>query len=61
MYWFYLRDREIFYIRLLLTRVRGPTSFNNLRIVDRTLYETFKGAYIALGLLVDDKTWRACF
>ena len=52
---------ERYYLRLLLTVVRGATSFENLRTVDGMVYPTFKGACIALGLLEDDHEWVALF
>ena len=48
---------ERFYLRLLLTAVRGPTSFEHLRTVAGTLYPTFQAACVALGLLNDDREW----
>ena len=52
---------ERYYLRLLLTVVRGATSFENLRTVDGMVYPTFKRACIALGLLEDDGEWVALF
>ena len=51
---------ERFYVRLLLTAVRGPTSFEHLRTVAGTLYPTFQAACVALGLLDDDSEWIDC-
>ena len=51
---------EHFYVRLLLTAVRGPTSFEYLRTVVGTLYPTFQAACVALGLLDDDSEWIDC-
>ena len=52
---------ERYYLRLLLTVVRGATSFEHLRTVDGIVYETFKAACIALRLLEDDGEWIAMF
>lgn len=52
---------EKYYLRLLLTTVRGPQSFEHLRTINNTLYPTFKSACIALGLLADDNEWITCF
>jgi len=52
---------ERYYLRLLLSVVRGATSFENLRTVDGMVYPTFKGACIAVGLLEDDGEWVALF
>ena len=52
---------ERFYLRMLLTVVRGPTSFEAIRTVDTVLYPTFRAACIALGLLDDDGEWFQYF
>ena len=51
---------ERFYLRLFLTAVRGPTSFEHLRTVAGTLHPTFQATYVALGLLEDDHEWINC-
>ena len=51
---------ERFYLRLLLTVVKGPTSFENLRTVSGVVYDTFKSACVARGLLEDDEEWIQC-
>jgi hypothetical protein len=48
------------YVRLLLTAVKGATSFEHLRTVNGDLKPTFKEACIALGLLSDDNEWHQC-
>ncbi|XP_057746277.1 uncharacterized protein LOC130965536 [Arachis stenosperma] len=48
---------EIFYLRLLLNFGRGPTSYEEIRTVDRVLYPTFRDACYARGLLDDDKKY----
>jgi len=52
---------EKYYLRLLLTLVRGPQSFLHLRTVDGALYTIFKEACIALRLLENDGEWIATF
>jgi len=52
---------ERYDLRLLLTVVRGATSFEHLRTVDGIVHETFKLACIALRLLEDDGEWIAMF
>lgn len=52
---------ERYYLRLLLTIVRGPTSFADLRTFNGTVYPTFQAAAAARGLLQDDGDWTACF
>ncbi|KAI8561187.1 hypothetical protein RHMOL_Rhmol04G0318500 [Rhododendron molle] len=52
--------RERFYLRLLLTVVKGPTSFECLRTVENVVHHTFKEAWVARGLLEDDDEWVQC-
>ena len=52
------KNRECFYLRLLLHSVRGPLSFNDLRTVDGVLHDTYQSACLALGLLESDEHWR---
>ena len=52
---------EKYYLRLLLTCVRGPQSFQHLRTVNEHIYPTFQSACQALGLLADDNEWVQCF
>ena len=51
---------ERFYLRTLLTIVKGPTSFQDLRTVDGYIHPTFKAACLARGLLEDDAEWIQC-
>ena len=51
---------ERYYLRLLLTVVKGPTSFEDLRSYEDNTYETFQEAANARGLLADDKEWDKC-
>src|SRR5438309_10764572 len=53
-------DSERFYLCLLLTAVKGATSFEALRTVNNQLKPTFKEACIALGLLADNNKWHQC-
>ena len=48
-------SQELFYLRLLLTKVRGPTSFDDLLTVDGKVHQTFREACIERGLLEDDE------
>ncbi|XP_076053666.1 uncharacterized protein LOC143032670 [Oratosquilla oratoria] len=49
---------ELFYLRLLLTHKPGPTSFADLRTVDGKMYNSYREAVKALGLLSDEETWK---
>ncbi|KAK1364112.1 hypothetical protein POM88_039673 [Heracleum sosnowskyi] len=49
---------EIWYLRLLLTKVRGPTSFDCLKSIDGVVYSTFKEACTRYGFLDDDNEWN---
>src|ERR1700691_2044709 len=51
---------ERFYLRTLLTVVKGATSFEDLHTVDGVLWPTFKHACKERGLLQDDKEWIEC-
>ena len=51
---------ERFYLRTLLTTVKGPTSWQELRTFDDTEYPTFHAACLARGLLENDDEWRLC-
>jgi len=60
MYTVHPNAGEKFYLRLLLTCVRGATSFEKLRTVEGVLYPTFKEACLHRGLLEDDEEWKQC-
>ncbi|XP_021770753.1 uncharacterized protein LOC110734939 [Chenopodium quinoa] len=51
---------ERYFLRLLLTHVRGPTSFENMRTVNGLLCATFQEAAIKLGLLSEDDAVEKC-
>ena len=46
---------ELYFLRVLLTKVTGPTSYEDIRTVDGVVHPTFREACYALGLLDDDK------
>ncbi|XP_076066135.1 uncharacterized protein LOC143039777 [Oratosquilla oratoria] len=49
---------ELFYLRLLLTHVIGPTSYEDLRTFEGVIYPTYREAVKAMGLLNDKETWK---
>ncbi|XP_017255741.1 uncharacterized protein LOC108225401 [Daucus carota subsp. sativus] len=49
---------EVWYLRMLLTKVRGPTSFEDIRTVNGVLCQCFRDACKEYGLLDDDKEWH---
>ena len=53
---------EQFYLRTLLTVVKGAKSFKDLRRVpgQREPLPTYHAACVARGLLADDGEWRLC-
>src|SRR5258706_4489828 len=51
---------EWYFLRMLLTHVRGPTSFEALCTVNGVAHPTFQAACLALGLLGNDEEWRHC-
>jgi hypothetical protein len=52
---------ERYYLRLLLTSVRGPTSFTDLKTYLGRVYPTFQACAAARGLLLHDGDWVKCF
>ncbi|RZB65818.1 hypothetical protein D0Y65_041747 [Glycine soja] len=46
---------KLFYLRMMLTVCKGPTSFEDLRTIDNVQYSTYKEACFAMGFLQDDK------
>jgi len=52
---------ERYYLRLLLTSVRGPRSFEELYMVDGVRHASYHTACIARGLAEDDQEWFHCF
>ncbi|XP_021974543.1 uncharacterized protein LOC110869610 [Helianthus annuus] len=48
---------EPYYLRILLNKVRGPKSFEDIRTVNGELFPTFKDACYAMGILDDDNEY----
>jgi DNA replication protein DnaC len=51
---------ERFYLRTLLTTVKGVTSWEDLRTYDGVVHPTFHATCLARGLLENDDEWRQC-
>lgn len=58
LYYTHHSTGELWYLRLLLTKVRGPKSFKCLRTVNGRLCSTFHEACKEYGLLDDDNEWH---
>ena len=54
LYMVQLSEGERYYLRTLLTHVKGSTSFNDLKTVNGYVCRTFKETCIHLLLLQDD-------
>nr|KAJ0191156.1 hypothetical protein LSAT_V11C800434810 [Lactuca sativa] len=48
---------EAYFLRILLNKVKGPTSFDEIRTVNGETYSSFRDVCYALGLLDDDKEY----
>ncbi|KAI9075489.1 hypothetical protein K1719_042537 [Acacia pycnantha] len=46
-------------LRILLTKVKGPSSYEAIRTVDGVIYPTYRDACMALGLLNNDSEFVA--
>ncbi|XP_022004614.1 uncharacterized protein LOC110902209 [Helianthus annuus] len=53
-------EGERYYLRLLLSNVRGPTSFEHLCTVNGQQCATFRKAALELGLIEDDEYLSQC-
>jgi hypothetical protein len=53
-------EGERYYLRTLLTYIKGATSFDDLKTFNGYMCSTFKEACILLGLLKDDTEWNVC-
>ncbi|KAL6662326.1 hypothetical protein ACP70R_000185 [Stipagrostis hirtigluma subsp. patula] len=61
LYYVHPSAGERFYLRMLLMVVKGATSYADLRTYQGRVYETFKEACAARGLLGDDNEWLIAF
>ena len=48
---------ELYYLRMMLVVVKGPTTYEQIRTVKGRLYSTFREACFGIGFLVDDKEY----
>ncbi|XP_071727769.1 uncharacterized protein [Rutidosis leptorrhynchoides] len=48
---------ELFFLRILLNKVRGPTCYQDIRTVNGIVCPTFKAACYEMGLLDDDQEY----
>ena len=49
---------ELFHLRILLLRVKGATSYENLRTVNGEIKETVTAACLSLGFIENDEEWE---
>ena len=54
-------EGERYYLRILLMIVKGAESYEQIRTYNGIVYQTFKDACVARGLLTDDKEWYNTF
>ncbi|XP_010463507.1 PREDICTED: uncharacterized protein LOC104744195 [Camelina sativa] len=48
---------DAYHLRILLNSIRGPTSFDHIKIVNDVVHKTYREACYTLGLLDDDKEY----
>ena len=60
MYLFNPKDRQRYFIRLLLLHVKGATLFENLRSVNCVIHPTYYEAAVAKHLVNEDEEWDRC-
>jgi PIF1-like helicase/Helitron helicase-like domain at N-terminus len=60
MYFVHPSAGERFYLRMLLTIIKGATDWKDLRTYNGVEHPTYKAACFARGLLEDDGEWDQC-
>lgn len=53
-------ENERYFLRCLLNKIHGPTSFESLRTFNNIRHPTFRAAAIARGLFSNDSEWDKC-
>ncbi|XP_071718689.1 uncharacterized protein [Rutidosis leptorrhynchoides] len=48
---------DLFFLRILLKKVKGPTSYQDIRTVNGKVFDSYRDACYDLGLLDDDKEY----
>ncbi|XP_058735847.1 uncharacterized protein LOC131623246 [Vicia villosa] len=48
---------ELFYLRMMLTVIKGPTTYEEIRKIGDNQYDTFRDACFAMGFLEDDREY----
>ncbi|XP_058741254.1 uncharacterized protein LOC131613618 [Vicia villosa] len=48
---------ELYYLRMMLTVVKGPKSYEDIRKVGETIHDSFREACFAMGFLEDDREY----
>lgn len=52
------KNKEYYFLRMLLNHIKGPTSYKYLKTVNGIEFETFQDACEAYELLGNNKTWE---
>ncbi|KAI5391662.1 hypothetical protein KIW84_076464 [Lathyrus oleraceus] len=50
---------ELYYLRLMLTHVKGPRSYNDIKTVNNVKYDTFRDACFAMDFIGNDREFIA--
>jgi hypothetical protein len=61
IYYVHPSTGELYYLRMLLMLVKGAQCYADVRTYNAVVYETFKDACAARGLLGDDNEWYCAF
>nr|GEU71415.1 DNA helicase [Tanacetum cinerariifolium] len=51
-------SEEFFYLQMIIFHQQGCKTFKDIRTVNKVIYDTYRAACEALGLLGDDKEWH---